>query len=51
MFITTSSFSREAIEYAGAVGACVVLIDGRELARLMTQTVVMLGPIGWPLRL
>lgn len=35
VFITTSTFSREAADYVAAVGASVVLIDGRELARLM----------------
>ena len=35
VFITTSSFSREAIEYAAGVSPRVILVDGRELAQLM----------------
>lgn len=35
IFITTSSFTREAVEYARTVSASVVLIDGRRLANLM----------------
>ncbi|HEX6919490.1 MAG TPA: restriction endonuclease [Actinomycetes bacterium] len=37
VFITTSSFRREAREYADRVGMRLVLIDGRELARLMVE--------------
>lgn len=37
VFITTSSFSREASEYAQQVAASVVLIDGARLAALMIQ--------------
>lgn len=35
IFITTSSFSREAIDYARTVNASVILIDGERLANLM----------------
>ena len=35
IFITTSSFSREAREYAEGVTPRVILVDGRELAQLM----------------
>jgi restriction system protein len=35
VFITTSSFSREAINYADSVSPRVILVDGRELAQLM----------------
>jgi restriction system protein len=35
VFITTSSFSREAHDYAKAVQATIVLIDGQRLAELM----------------
>ena len=37
VFVTTSSFSREARDYAARVQQRVVLIDGPELARLMIQ--------------
>jgi len=37
VFITTSTFSREAGEYARSVNASVVLIDGARLADLMTK--------------
>ena len=35
VFIATSTFSREAIEYADAVNPRVILVDGRQLAELM----------------
>lgn len=35
VFITTSKFSKEALEYAKAVQVTIVLIDGRQLAELM----------------
>jgi restriction system protein len=35
IFITTSSFSREAIDYARTVNASVILIDGERLTNLM----------------
>jgi restriction system protein len=35
VFITTSSFSREATDYANAVNPRVVLVDGKQLAELM----------------
>lgn len=35
VFITTSSFSAEAIDYASHINPRVILIDGRELAQLM----------------
>lgn len=37
VFITTSTFSREAREFAGAVETRIVLIDGRELTKLMVD--------------
>ncbi|WP_375304112.1 restriction endonuclease [Bradyrhizobium sp. A11] len=37
VFVTTSSFSRGAIEYALKVPQRIILIDGKELARLMVQ--------------
>src|SRR5205814_1662062 len=35
VFITTSTFSRDAIEYSDSVSPRVILIDGKELAQLM----------------
>lgn len=35
IFITTSSFSDEAIDYAAKIDAKIVLIDGKRLAELM----------------
>ncbi|MFM5111317.1 restriction endonuclease [Aeromonas caviae] len=37
VFITTSSFSREAQEYVGLIEKRIVLIDGHELAALMIE--------------
>jgi restriction system protein len=37
VFVSTSSFSRGATEYAGRVPQRIILIDGTELARLMIQ--------------
>ena len=37
VFITTSQFSREAIEYIEMIEKKVVLIDGSTLAKLMVQ--------------
>jgi restriction system protein len=37
IFITTSGFSREAIEYARSVNASVILIDGERFANLMVD--------------
>ena len=35
VFMTTSTFTREAIDYAGQIDTKIVLVDGRTLARLM----------------
>jgi restriction system protein len=35
VFITTSSFTKEALEYASSVSSRIVLIDGEKLAQLM----------------
>ena len=35
IFITTSNFTREAVEYAGHIESRIILVDGRRLARLM----------------
>ncbi len=37
MLLTTSRFSREAIEYVGTIDSRVILIDGYELAKLMIE--------------
>lgn len=37
VFFTTSQFSAEARQYVSQIGRRIVLIDGRELARLMTE--------------
>lgn len=37
VFITTASFSGEALEYVGRIDSKIVLIDGEELARLMVE--------------
>jgi restriction system protein len=37
VFVTTSSFSKPAIEYANKVPQKIVLIDGQELTRLMVR--------------
>jgi restriction system protein len=37
IFVTTSAFSQSAIETASALGSRIVLIDGIQLARLMTR--------------
>lgn len=40
VFITTSSFSKEAMDYADGVTPRVILVDGRELAQLMIEHAV-----------
>jgi restriction system protein len=35
VFVTASTFTREAIEYANQIDTKIVLVDGRQLARLM----------------
>jgi len=37
VFITTSGFSREALDYADGVSPRVILVDGKELAQLMIE--------------
>jgi restriction system protein len=37
VFITTSTFSRDAVEYAKTLGVKIVLIDGKKLAELMIE--------------
>lgn len=45
VFITTSSFTKEAREYASSVSSRVVLIDGDELAQLMIDHDVGVSPV------
>lgn len=45
IFITTSGFSREAVEYARTVSASVVLVDGIRLASLMITYGVGVQPV------
>ncbi len=44
VFLTTSTFSRDAIEYASQIDTKVVLIDGQHLARLMIKHDVGCSP-------
>jgi len=37
VFITTSNFSKEAVEYAGMIDTKIILIDGERLAELMLE--------------
>jgi restriction system protein len=37
IFITTSSFTREAVEYAGQIDTKIILIDGAKLSELMIE--------------
>jgi restriction system protein len=45
VFITTSSFSSEALDYVGRIDNRVVLIDGRRLAELMIDFGVGVSPV------
>ena len=44
VFLTTSSFSRDALKYAGTIETKVVLIDGQRLAELMIEHNVACTP-------
>lgn len=46
VFITTSSFSREAEEYANVINSKIILIDGEQLAHLMVDHDVGVTPMG-----
>jgi restriction system protein len=45
VFITTSNFSREAIEFAGMIDTKIVLIDGEQLAQFMIDNNVGVAPV------
>ena len=46
VFITTSSYSRDAIDYAGVINAKIILIDGEQLAGLMVDHSVGVSTVG-----
>jgi len=46
VFITTSAFSREALEYAGVIESRIILIDGDQLAKLMVDHGVGVSTVG-----
>lgn len=45
VFITTSSFTREAQQYASSVQAAIVLVDGAQLAELMIDHGIGVAPV------
>ncbi|MGF6791734.1 restriction endonuclease [Paraburkholderia sp. 35.1] len=45
VFITTATFSREAREYAGLISTRVILVDGTQLVKLMTDHNVGVSPL------
>ena len=45
IFITTSRFSREAVDYAGGIGSSIVLIDGKQLTRYMIDSGIGVTPV------
>jgi restriction system protein len=45
LFITTSSFSKEALDYAARIDTRIILIDGRKLADLMIEYNVGVTPV------
>jgi restriction system protein len=46
VFITTSAYSREAIEFAGAINTKIILLNGEELAGLMIDYNVGVSTVG-----
>lgn len=46
VFITTSGYTREAIEYAGIINSKIILIDGEQLAGMMIDHNVGVSTIG-----
>lgn len=45
VFITTSNFSREAMEYASIIQSKIILVDGNELVKLMVDHNIGVSPI------
>src|SRR5690606_29982576 len=46
VFITTSDFSREAVEYANVINSKIILVNGEHLTRLMVDHNVGVTPVG-----
>ena len=46
VFITTSNFSRDAVEYTNVINSKIILIDGARLATLMVDHNVGVAPVG-----
>ena len=46
VFITTSSFSRDALEYVATISSKIILMDGAMLVRLMVDHNVGVAPVG-----
>lgn len=46
VFITTSSFTRDAVEYAGVINSKIILVDGEQLAGLMIDHNVGVSTVG-----
>ena len=46
VFITTSTYSKEAVEFANSVGTKIVLIDGNLLVKLMVDYDVGVSTVG-----
>lgn len=46
VFITSSSYSRDAVEYAGIINSKIILIDGEQLAGLMIDHNVGVSTVG-----
>lgn len=46
IFITTSDFSREAVEYANVINSKIILVDGELLSSLMVDHNVGVAPVG-----
>ncbi|BBL60230.1 restriction endonuclease [Methylomonas koyamae] len=46
VFITTSSFTKEAKEYVSVIESKIILIDGENLAKLMAEHSVGVSTIG-----
>lgn len=44
VFLTTSSFSRDAMDYAERVGVRIILVDGEQMTTLMLRHVVRVQP-------
>lgn len=46
VFITTSSYSREALEFAGVISSKIILVDGQQLTALMIDHDVGVSTVG-----